>query len=49
MVIKLRHLDCKTEKQAEQETDGQNGQTNRKLFVAIIYSECANPKISSAH
>jgi hypothetical protein len=39
MVIELINLDCKTEKHIEQETDGQNGKTNRKIFFAIIYSE----------
>ena len=49
VVIELIHLDCKIEKHTEQETDRQNGKTNRKIFVAIIYSEFANPKITSTH
>jgi len=33
VVIELIHLDCKTEKHTEQKTDGQNGKTNRKIFL----------------
>ena len=48
VVIQLIHLDCKTEKHTEKETEDRM-EKQIGIFFSIIYSECANPKILSAH